>query len=232
MSQDLQLSKHVLIVEDEKKLADVLQDYLRQSDYQTDCLYRGDQVIHWLSTHHTDLIVLDLMLPGLDGMQICQEIRRSSTVPILMATAKVAESERLVGWKNGADDYVCKPYSMREMVARIDAKLRRLDLFLEQASPLNSTFKVDLAKMEILVNDTLLELTPVEFRLLNHFICHPSIVFSRDDLLNVIYNDYRLVSTRTIDSHIKNVRKKLQPMFTDDEPIKSIYSVGYKFDPK
>jgi len=176
--------------------------------------------------------VLDLMLPGLDGMQICQEIRRSSTVPILMATAKVAESERLVGWKNGADDYVCKPYSMREMVARIDAKLRRLDLFLEQASPLNSTFKVDLAKMEILVNDTLLELTPVEFRLLNHFICHPSIVFSRDDLLNVIYNDYRLVSTRTIDSHIKNLRKKLQPMFTDDEPIKSIYSVGYKFDPK
>lgn len=223
--------QHVLIVEDEIKLSQVLAEYLQHAGYNTDCLHRGDEVMSWLVGQQTDLIVLDLMLPGLDGMSLCEQIRQFSQTPILMATAKIDEIDRFSGLESGADDYVCKPYSMREMVARVAAILRRSGGTPRLSAPALSEISINLSKMEISVKGQLLDLTAVEFRLLNHLLSHPQVIFSRDDLLNVIYDDYRFVSNRTIDSHIKNVRKKIQPYFDDHEIIRSIYSVGYKFEP-
>jgi len=221
---------HVLIVEDERKLACVLAEYLTAANYQTHCLYSGDQVMPWLVGNNTDLIILDLMLPKVGGISLCAQIRQQSEVPILLATAKVTEEDRLLGWQQGVDDYVCKPYSMREMVARVKATLRRVEPLVQNAEI--QPFQVDVQKMQIRARGVLLQLTAVEFRLLNHLISHPQVIFSRDELLDVIYDDYRFVSNRTIDSHIKNLRKKLTSLFQGDELIQSIYGVGYKFSPQ
>lgn len=225
---DTAVQPHVLIVEDERKLAEVLAEYLQHAGYRTHCLHRGDEVMPWLAKNATSLVVLDLMLPGVDGMALCQQLRQHSNLPVLMATARVEEHDRLAGLESGADDYVCKPYSMREMVARVKAILRRAAPVAVQAA---AALQVDVSKMSVQANGQLLELTPVEFRMLNHLISHPEVVFSRDELLDVIYDDYRLVSTRTVDSHIKNLRKKLAACFDQDELIRSVYGVGYKFEP-
>lgn len=225
-------TKTILIVEDEHKLAQLLLEYMKEAGYQAYCLHDGDQVIPWLSSHHADLLILDLMLPGKHGDILCQEIRTYSDIPIIMATARVEEADRLTGLEIGADDYLCKPYSLREMVARVKVILRRMDSNSTQSvsqQQLNKLFDINPAKMSISVNAHQLDLTPVEFRLLEHFITSPNIVFSRDDLMNVIYNDYRLVSERTVDSHIKNLRKKIHRYLPDREFIKSIYGIGYIF---
>ncbi|WP_372739290.1 response regulator [Neptunomonas sp.] len=226
-------TKTILIVEDEHKLAQLLLEYMEMAGYQAYCLHDGDQVIPWLNTHQADLLILDLMLPGKHGDVLCREIRRYSDVPIIMATARVEEADRLKGLEIGADDYVCKPYSLKEMVARVKAILRRMDSNSSQGTrqqKLNNLFDVNPAKMSISVYDQPLDLTPVEFRLLEHFITYSNIVFSRDDLLNVIYDDYRLVSERTVDSHIKNLRKKIHHHVPDRELIRSIYGAGYIFE--
>ncbi|MCV6590959.1 MAG: response regulator [Marinobacterium sp.] len=222
--------QHVLIVEDEVKLAQVLAEYLQQAGYATHCLYRGDEVMAWLASHQTSLVVLDLMLPGVDGLELCQQIRQQSGVPILMATARIEEHDRLTGLESGADDYVCKPYSMREMVARVKAILRRTAMPAKPLMPPPTLVQVDDVRMEIRIKGAALELTPVEFRMLSHFSRNPGVVFSRDDLLNAIYTDYRLVSYRTVDSHIKNLRKKLQNHYSESELIRSVYGVGYRFE--
>ncbi len=228
------VAKTILIVEDEPKLAQLLLEYLQEAGFQTHCLHDGDQVMPWLDSHHADLLILDLMLPGKDGFSLCREIRDHSDVAIIMATARVVEADRLQGLEIGADDYVCKPYSLKEMVARVKVILRRIDSNSSRATGQTVTatklFDLNPAKMSIAVLCQPLDLTPVEFRLLQHFITRPNIVFSRDDLLNVIYDDYRLVSERTVDSHIKNLRKKIQLHVPDRELIRSIYGVGYIFE--
>lgn len=226
-------AKTILIVEDERKLAQLLFEYMQEAGYQAYCLHDGNQVIPWLKTHHADLLILDLMLPGKHGDILCREIRSHSDMPIIMATARVEETDRLKGLEIGADDYVCKPYSLREMVARVKAILRRMDSNSSHGASQqqsNQLFDINPAKMSISVGGQPLDLTPVEFRLLEHFINCSNIVFSRDDLLNVIYDDYRLVSERTVDSHIKNLRKKIHPHVPDRELIRSIYGVGYIFE--
>lgn len=153
-------------------------------------------------------------------------------VPIIMSTARVEEADRLQGLDTGADDYVCKPYSLREMVARVRAVLRRLEQRpVPDAGTEVAGFAIDPARMLIRVQGEPLELTRVEFRLLRYLLEHPGVVFSRDALLNVMYDDYRLVSERTIDSHIKNLRRKLEPWFPEQQPIQSVYGAGYRFDP-
>ena len=186
----------------------------------------------WLSLNSADLLILDLMLPGVDGVTLCQTIRKQSNVPIIMATAKVEEGDRLRGLEIGADDYVCKPYSHREMVARVKVILRRAipttDPIREETS--STPFKVNQEKMAISVRGHTLDLTPVEFRLLSHLLNRPGVIYSRNDLLDILYDDYRLVSDRTVDSHIKNVRKKLQSHIPEQEVIRSVYGRGYKYE--
>lgn len=219
--------QHILIVEDEIKLATLLQDYLKQSNFTTTMIHDGAAVSPWLSNNHADLVLLDLMLPGKDGMEICKEIRRDSQLPIIMLTAKVEEIDRLLGLELGADDYICKPFSPREVVARVKAVLRR-----SEGSDKNSDkgLLLDTETYKAMINGIDLDLTAVEFQLLKVLSDHPGRIFSRSVLVDQIYSDGRIVSDRTIDSHIKKLRKKISIHLPDIELIHSLYAVGYKFE--
>jgi two-component system response regulator BaeR len=221
------MSQHVLIVEDEVKIASLLQDYLRQSGYETDSLYNGSEVEGWLAENSTDIVLLDLMLPGKTGVDICKDVRKSSTLPIIMITAKVEEIDRLLGLELGADDYICKPFSPREVVARVKAVLRRTD---NTESLSDKGLVLDTQTYKATVNGQNLDLTAVEFQLLKVLSDQPGRIFSRSVLVDKIYNDGRVVSDRTIDSHIKKLRKKIADVLPDVELIHSLYAVGYKFE--
>ena len=221
------MSQHVLIVEDEVKIASLLQDYLRQSGYETDSLYNGSEVEGWLAENSSDIVLLDLMLPGKTGVDICKDVRKSSALPIIMITAKVEEIDRLLGLELGADDYICKPFSPREVVARVKAVLRRTD---NTESLSDKGLVLDTQTYKATVNGQNLDLTAVEFQLLKVLSDQPGRIFSRSLLVDKIYNDGRVVSDRTIDSHIKKLRKKIADVLPDVELIHSLYAVGYKFE--
>jgi two-component system response regulator BaeR len=223
----------ILIVEDEPKIAALLDEYLRgQGDYETKILNHGDEVMPWLELHQTDLVLLDLMLPGKDGLELCRLIRQKSTTPIIMLTARVEEIDRLLGLELGADDYICKPFSPREVVARVRAVLRRAHLSgdPDQAfgSKADSALRIDPTRYQAWLNDTELKLTPVEFSLLRLLTAQAGRVFSRDQLMNEMYSDYRVVSDRAVDTHIKNLRRKLELAAPQLDLIESIYGVGYR----
>ena len=221
---------HILIVEDELKLARLQVDYLQNAGFDTDCLSNGLEVLPWFKTNHTDLILLDLMLPGRDGLDICRELRSFSTVPIIMITARIEEIDRLLGLELGADDYICKPFSPREMVARVKAVLRRLQP--PTTETLSSELKLDPHSFRVLAEGQEVELTTVEFQLLQALYQQPGRIFSRSKLMDLIYQDQRIVSDRTIDSHIKKLRKKLADLLPDQELIHSVYGAGYRYDPQ
>ena len=226
------MSRSILIVEDEPKLAQLLSEYLNRSQYQTHIIDRGDEVVSWVQTHQPRLILLDLMLPGKDGLEICTEIRAFSQVPIIMMTARVDEIDRLLGLQLGADDYVCKPYSPREVVARVASVLRRVEVM---RSELTSDMRyrnihLDESRFTCDVDGDRIDLTRVEFRLLMVMVRRPGHVFSRDQLMDLVYTDQRVVSDRTIDSHIKNLRRKLNQASKEGDLIHSIYGVGYKLE--
>lgn len=220
-------AKTILVVEDEPSLAIVLCEYLTQAGFNTHIIDNGLEVIDWVKQQNPDLLILDLMLPNRDGLDIYRELRTFSQVPVVMATARVDEIDRLLGLELGADDYICKPYSPREVVARIKNVLRRT---VEVSKPQQQNgLVIDDKQMKVTFNQQELTLTPAEFRLVSFFNQHPGQVFNREQLMEKIYADNRLVTDRTIDSHIKNLRKKLQDANPDKEYIKSIYGVGYKF---
>ncbi|MFI0398494.1 MAG: response regulator [Thiolinea sp.] len=222
--------KSILIVEDEPKLAAVLREYLQQSGFKVDWLANGLEAVAWVREQQPDLIILDLMLPGKDGLQIFREVRQFTDTPIIMATAKVDEIDRLVGLELGADDYVCKPYSPRELVVRVKNILRRASMPVRELL-VETGIEIDAERMEARINGQALVLTPVEFRLLQQFVNNPGKVYSRNHLLDHLYNDHRIVTDRAVDSHIKNLRRKLEAAVPEQEVIRSVYGVGYKFDP-
>lgn len=200
----------ILIVEDEPKLGQLLIDYLRAASYAPTLISHGDQVLPYVRQTPPDLILLDLMLPGTDGLTLCREIRRFSDIPIVMVTAKIEEIDRLLGLEIGADDYICKPYSPREVVARVKTILRRCKPQRElQQQDAESPLIIDEGRFQASWRGKMLDLTPAEFRLLKTLSHEPGKVFSREQLLNHLYDDYRVVTDRTIDSHIKNLRRKL-----------------------
>ncbi|PKH02776.1 two-component system response regulator BaeR [Psychromonas sp. MB-3u-54] len=219
--------KTILIIEDEPALASVLCEYLIQSGFQTHIIDNGREVIDWVKNHQPDLLILDLMLPGRNGLDIYRDLRTFSQVPVVMATARVDEIDRLLGLELGAGDYICKPYSPREVVIRVKNILRRSK---EGNSTLQgyAGLQIDEQKMMASLNQQAIILTPAEFRLLSVFNKHPEQVFSREQLMTQIYSDGRIVTDRTIDSHIKNLRKKMQDVAPESECIKSIYGIGYK----
>ncbi len=216
----------LLIVEDEPKLGRLLEEYLHRAGYATEHIGDGNAVVPRVRATGPALILLDLMLPGKDGVTICRELRAFSDVPIVMMTARVEEIDRLLGLEAGADDYICKPYSPREVVARVKAILRRAH---RSPTPPDGLL-LDEARHEARYRDQPLDLTQVEFRLLQTLAAAPGRVFSRDQLLNRLYDDYRVVTDRTVDSHIKNLRRKLGQVHPDPELIRSVYGVGYKLD--
>ena len=219
----------ILVVEDEPKIAQLLVDYLLQSSYPTHHIGNGEEVVPWVRDNDPRLILLDVMLPGRDGMSICREIRAFSNVPIVMVTARVEEIDRLLGLELGADDYICKPFSPREVVARVHAIMRRV---ASQQSPGGEYLGlvVDRELHRAYVNGHPLDLTPVEFRVLGVLLDHPGRVFSRNQLMDRVYRDSRAVSDRTMDSHIKNVRRKIRRFLPGEEVIRTVYGVGYKLE--
>ncbi|EDM67705.1 DNA-binding response regulator BaeR [Moritella sp. PE36] len=226
----------VLIVEDEVKIAQLLTDYLVQSNLETVMVHDGNAVLELVHNQYFDIILLDLMLPGKDGITLCKEIRQFSAVPIIMVTARVDEIDRLIGLELGADDYICKPFSPREVVARVKAVLRRTQSqtqSLDKSDTIKSTPKVvelDPEKYQARVFGIPVELTAIEFNLLQILAKEPGRIYSRSQLMNHVYHDHRVVSERTIDSHIKKLRKKLNDIKPDMELVQSVYSVGYKLE--
>jgi two-component system response regulator BaeR len=213
----------ILIVEDEPKLAALEADYLKAAGYDTHVIGDGGEVVAWVRANPPDLVLLDLMLPGRDGLEVCKELRSFSDVPIVMVTARVEEIDRLIGLDLGADDYVCKPFSVRELVARVRAILRR---GRSAASGLVLNEEQHLARLD----GQSLDLTPVEFRLLGMLASAPGRVFSRGKLLERLYEDHRVVTDRTVDAHIKNLRRKLEAARPGEDLVRSIYGVGYKLE--
>ncbi|KPC54409.1 response regulator [Amantichitinum ursilacus] len=221
-----QPNAHVLIVEDEPSLSAIVRDYLHASGYRCTQVLDGAAALPAFRTHAPDLVILDLMLPNVDGISICRDIRAFSDAPIIMLTARVEEVDRLLGLEVGADDYICKPFSPREVVARVKAVLRRHQrapgdsvasgLFIDDAAARASLFGRDLA------------LTQVEYRLLKTLAAEPGRIFSRDQLMDHLYLDRRIVTDRTVDSHVKNLRRKLGEV--GEEWIKSVYGAGYRFE--
>ncbi|WP_233840315.1 response regulator [Dyella sp. 2HG41-7] len=218
----------ILIVEDEPKLAALVGDYLRAGGYESEWVSDGREAIAKIKTYAPDLVLLDLMLPGRDGLDICRELRSFSDIPIIMLTARVEEIDRLLGLELGADDYICKPFSPREVVARVKAILRRARS--NAIDTVNASLRIDEATHNAVFHGISLELTPVEFRLLKTLAANPGRVFSRDRLLDNLYLDHRVVTDRTVDSHIKNLRRKLEQASPGQDPIRSIYGVGYKLE--
>lgn len=216
----------ILVVEDEPKLSALLRDYLINAGYDVKCLDNGLDVIPAIAVFNPRLILLDLMLPGRDGLEVCRELRTFSAVPVIMITARVEEIDRLLGLELGADDYICKPFSPREVTARVKAILRRT-LFAPLRAP---RLFIDEERYSAQFDGVVLDLTPVELRLLKTLANTPGRVFSRDQLLDRLYFDHRVVTDRTVDSHIRNLRRKLEHACPGQDPIRSIYGVGYKLE--
>ena len=221
------MSRKILIVEDEPRLAALLSDYIAQAGMLPHCIDNGLEVVNWVREERPDLILLDLMLPGKDGIEICKEVRNFSELPIIMVTARVEEIDRLLGLELGADDYICKPFSPREVVARVKAVLRRSAG--REVVP-QAELVLDESRYLATLHGQKLDLTAVEYQLLSVLAKAPGRIYSRDQLMGKIYSDQRIVEDRTIDSHIKKLRKKLSAVSDGVELIHSVYGVGYKFE--
>jgi two-component system response regulator BaeR len=224
------MSQRILVVEDEADLAQILVDYLKRDGYAASALGDGLAAMDELRRAPPDLLLLDVMLPGLDGLSILRELRKSSALPVILVTARVEEIDRLLGLELGADDYVCKPYSPREVVARVRSVLRRMSATPPPAGTGN-LIDIDAATWQARVAGQRLDLTPKEFRLLQALAERPGRVMSRGQLLDALYADNLDVSERAVDSHMKNLRKKLAQALPEREAIRSIYGVGFVFEP-
>lgn len=228
----------ILVVEDEPKLAQLHKEYIEQSGFQSHIIHNGLDVIPWIKQNTPNLVVLDLMLPGKDGLTLCKEIRQFSEVPIIMVTARVEEIDRIVGLELGADDYVCKPVSPNELVARIRANVRRSSLTHSskhlpqgfQTNDIDDGINIHESNYTATLNEQTLDLTAIEFQLLLMLVKRPGRIFSREQIMQHIYSDSRIVSHRTIDSHVKKIRKKLFKVDPKNEYIHALYGVGFKYE--
>jgi two-component system response regulator BaeR len=219
----------VLIVEDEPRIAALLSDYLKIAGFDTCVIDNGNDVLPWTERNHADLVLLDLMLPGVSGEKICADLRaRNFLSPIIMITAKVEEENRILGLELGADDYMCKPLSPREVVARVKAAIRRNTLVNNDST---HELKLDEDRMQVEHNRKTATLTYVEFHLLKALIQSPGRIYSREHLMNHAYKDHRVVGGRTIDAHVKKLRSKMKKLFADQDIIQSVYGVGYRYQP-
>jgi two-component system response regulator BaeR len=223
------ISRHILVVEDEKKIADLLCDYLEEAGFRTSTQDNGNRVITQVKKDAPDLILLDVMLPGKDGMELCREIRQVSNIPIIMITARVEEIDRLLGLELGADDYICKPFSPREVVARVKTVFRRVHAEPQTNNLVVGSISLDDESHQVMIGNQMLNLTPNEFGLLKIMMSRPNRVFTRSELINRVQGYGFEGYDRTIDTHIKNLRKKIDRQLPGQEIISTVYGIGYKF---
>jgi len=230
-----QSQKSVLIVEDDKSVAQLIRLYMAQAGYQVLSAETGLDGLDLALNGDPDIVLLDLNLPGMDGTEVCRNIRASSFVPIIMVTARVEEDDRLLGLDLGADDYVLKPFSPRELVARVNAVLRRTQRDAEKRELTKETvsagsINIDLDRPAASVNGSEIDLTPTEFRLLTYFIEASGRTVSREQIIeNVFGYDFNGYD-RTVDTHVSNLRKKLEVADPEVKHLKTMYGVGYRFD--
>lgn len=222
--------RDILIVEDERKIAEVLRDYLKKAGYKVSCLERGEEVVAFVRQNPPALILLDIMIPGPDGMEVCRELRKFSDIPVIMITARVEEIDRLLGLELGADDYICKPFSPREVVARVKAVLRRMEA--KETDKTISAGEISLVQEthQVFVRGHELKLTPCEHYLLKALLGHPNRIFSRSELISIVQGYDFDGYDRTIDSHVKNLRKKIAGYIPEKEVISTVYGMGYKLN--
>jgi DNA-binding response OmpR family regulator len=220
------MAKKILLVDDEPEILEICRDYLKASNYDVVTARDGVQGLLSARREKPDLIVLDLMMPEMDGLDVCRAIRRESNVPIIMLTARIDEADKLIGLELGADDYLTKPFSPRELVARVKVVLRRAsgDAMAEVIRV--GTVSLDRAHYEVQIGMRVVPLTPTEFEIMATLMSQPGRIFSRHQLLNAAHGVAFESYERAIDSHIRNLRKKLEP----DDMIFTVHGVGYKFD--
>lgn len=233
------MTDKILIVEDELALAHVLSNYLEGAGFECAILSNGLDVEPWIKKNQPKMILLDIELPGQDGFSLCESIRRYSIVPIVMITGKVDESDRLRGLNTGADDYICKPFHPREVVARVKAIFRRLtspherlnNLEVTPEDDIKSNFTLDAKRFRLSMGAKNVSLTGVQCKLLSLFMGSEGQTLSRESLKKAVYSTDKVVSDRTIDSHIRELRKQIAVVLHTSEVIFSIYGEGYKFEP-
>lgn len=220
------MPKKILLIDDEPEILEICYDYLKVSGYDVTTAKDGAQGLSLFRRERPDLIVLDLMLPEIDGLDVCRAIRRESNVPIIMLTARVEETDKLIGLELGADDYMTKPFSPRELVARVKVVLRRVsgDTMAEVIRVGNVS--LDRTQYEVQIGKRVIPLTPTEFEIMATLMSQPSRIFSRHQLLNAAHGVAFESYERAVDSHIRNLRRKLEP----DELIFTVHGVGYKFE--
>ncbi len=229
----MKLMKKILVVDDEEKIVQVIRSYLEHSGFTVYEAYNGVQALEIFDKLTPSLVILDLMLPDISGEEICKQLRTRSKVPIIMLTAKVEENDILNGLEIGADDYVTKPFSPRQLVARVLALLRRTTDDLvpneDQLSFNRGDLIIDKLKHEVRKNDSVINVTPNEYRILLTLIKYPNKAFTRDELINMALGEDFLGNYRTIDSHIKNLRQKIELDPKDPKYILTIHGIGYRF---
>lgn len=222
--------QRILVVEDEMQIARTLRDYLEAAGFEVIVAGDGSAALASARGDRPDLVVLDLGLPGMDGLDVARELRRTSTTPIVMLTARGEETDRIVGLELGADDYLVKPFSPKELVARVRAVLRRTSGATAGAEVLRAAdVEVDLPKMRARVADRVVELTPTEFQLLTTFVREPGRVFTRGQLLDALHGVTIDSYERAIDAHVKNLRRKIEPEVGRPRYVLTVHGVGYRF---
>jgi two-component system alkaline phosphatase synthesis response regulator PhoP len=222
--------KHILVVDDEPRIAEIARDYLERAGYRVTVADNGVDALAIARTRRPDLIVLDLGLPQMDGLDVTRALRRQSNVPIIMLTARVDESDTLIGLELGADDYVTKPFSPKELVARVRAVFRRVDEAPDRGGVIHAGgVTLDKPRMDVSVEDRHIDLTSTEFELLATLARQPGRVFTRAQLLDAIRGEAVESFDRAIDAHIKNLRRKLEPDPRNPRYVLTVHGVGYKF---
>ncbi len=220
----------ILVVDDEPKIVRLTRDYLEKDGFRVISAASGPEALAVAKTEQPDLVVLDLMLPGMDGWEVCRELRRSSDVPVIMLTARSEESDQVIGLELGADDYVTKPFSPRALVARIRAVLRRVQGRLKPVSHLRFPgLEIDLTAHRVILDGIELHLTPNEYKLLVVLAQHSGQLLSRDQLIDYLHGSNAGSYDRSIDSHIKNLRRKLENDPSRPRFIDTVYGAGYRF---
>lgn len=224
--------KTILVVDDEPKIVKLVRDYLERAGFAVHAAGDGKTALSLARTEKPDLIVLDLGLPQLDGLDVTRELRKVSTVPIIMLTARSEESDKLIGLELGADDYLTKPFSPKELVARVRVVFRRMEAYAASSAELlrAADLTLDVARMRVLAQDREIEeLTPTEFTLLAELVRSPGRVFTRAQLLNALHGVAFESYERAIDAHIKNIRRKIEPNPPEPRYLLTVYGIGYKF---
>ena len=219
--------RHIVVVEDDERISGILTDYLCNEGFCTTSFSDGGVALREVKKSMPDLIVLDVMIPGIDGIKFCRAIRQFSDVPIIIVSARIDEVDKLLGLDTGADDYMCKPISPRELMSRVHSLLRRVEGRVSQGK---RPWIIDDQGFRIAWKEEWLRLTPLEFRMLRLLLSHPGRVFSRYQLLDSIHEEHRDITDRAVDTHIKNIRKKIQTIDSAQEHIISVYGVGYRFE--